>query len=82
MSTGRVLSIIRNYSSLNEPCIINLIHVVSVSQKNECLFFQTIGNRNLTIIFNNEANAKREMDLICETLNAFMNTKEFKQKAL
>lgn len=64
-----VFRLIRHYNYKDDLVVINLMHIVSMKQKDEIIRFYSVSDKELMVDFPNKETAEDEIDDIIRTLN-------------
>ncbi len=64
-----VFRLIRHYNCKDELVVINLMHIVSMKQKDEIIRFYSVSDKELMVDFPDKETAKHEIVDIIRTLN-------------
>ena len=64
-----VFRLIRHYNCKDELVVINLMHIVSMKQKDEIIRFYSVSDKELMVDFPDKETAKDEIVDIIRTLN-------------
>ena len=64
-----VFRLIRHYNCKDELVVINLMHIVSMKQKDEIIRFYSVSDKELMVDFPDKETAKNEIVDIIRTLN-------------
>ena len=68
----KLFRLIRHYNYKNELVVINLMHIVSMKQKDEIIRFYSVSDKELMVDFADKATAHVEILDIIRTLNRYV----------